>query len=86
LRKTDQTIPIVHPEGSKTTNVAFDFYGNYLLTTAGQSLNVFPVKQWETPAVTLNPHGAKINVAKFAPSGNYIVSGGEDRFLKIFSF
>ncbi len=70
-------------------SVAFDHYGGYLLTGAGNQLNIFASKKWDEPAVYSNQQAQDtgvVSVAKFAQSGRMIVTGGsEDRFMKVFN-
>lgn len=67
----------------------FDHFGGYLLTGAGQQLNIFASRKWDEPAVYSNEkvhETGVVNVAKFSNSGKMIVSGGsEDRFMKVLS-
>ena len=54
-----------------------------MLTGAGNGINIFGGKNMTDPIHSLEAHEGVINVAKFSPSGTLIVSGGEDRFLKV---
>lgn len=69
--------------------VNFDNYGQYLLTGAGASLNIFAAsKHWTEEPLYTNEVAHEtgiVNVAKFSSSGKMIVTGGsEDRFMKVF--
>jgi WD40 repeat protein len=69
--------------------VNFDFFGGSLLTAAGSSLNIYQAtKKWDEPAVYTNERAHDtgiVNLAKFSPSGRFIVSAGnEDRFMNVF--
>jgi WD40 repeat protein len=69
-------------------SVHFDHYGNYLLAGAGSSLSIFNAKKLGDGPLYINEHAHEtgvVNVAKFAPNGRMLVSGGtEDRFMKVF--
>jgi WD40 repeat protein len=69
--------------------VSYDNYGSYLLTGAGQSLNVYATKHLGTQATIFSQDKVVdtgvVSVAKFSASGKMIVTGGsEDRFMKVF--
>lgn len=87
LRRIEEpALDIKHPiSGSKITSVAFDQYGTHLLAGVGNSLGLYNVKNVNEPAYNFEAHEGVVNVAKFSPSGQLIVSGAEDRFLKIHS-
>lgn len=56
-----------------------------MLSGAGKSINIYGGKVMSEPAYSFDAHEEIVNVAKFSPSGLLVVSGGEDRFLKIHS-
>lgn len=69
-------------------SVHFDHYGSYLLTGSGSSLSVFNSRKLGDSPIYYNDMAHDIgfvNIARFAPNGKMIVSGGtEDRFMKVF--
>lgn len=69
-------------------SVHFDHYGSYLLTGAGSNLSVFNSRKLGDSPLYSNDQThdtGVVNVARFAPNGKMIVSGGtEDRFMKVF--
>lgn len=69
-------------------NVCFDNYGSYLLTSAGNTVNVYSGKHWNDAALKYNQpvyESGVVNVAKFSKSGRMIVAGGsDDKFMKVF--
>jgi len=71
--------------GAQTKCVSFDYFGGYLLAGQGNGLGIFSAKQPSVPVQHLEAHEIVVNVAKFSSSGSLIVSGGEDRFLKLFT-
>ena len=88
LKKLGKEVSEIKHEAN-VGSVAFDSYGNYLLTGAGSGLNIWASKQWNEPAVfsceKAHDNGV-VNVAKFSPSGRFLVSAGaDDRFMKVFS-
>ena len=86
LRKLGkEVIDIKHKQGLNVNSVNFDYYGGNLLTSAGHSLNIYAAKLWNDPLfVEPEAHESIVNVAKFSPSGAFIASGSEDRFMKIY--
>lgn len=83
LRKMDNApVEVVHQD-NHVTSVNFDYMGGNLLTTAGNEIRVTTGKQWNETVLQSAVHEGVVNVAKFAPSGRYIVSGGEERFMKV---
>lgn len=66
----------------------FDQYGSYLLTGAGSNLSVFNARKLGDSPIYSNDQAhdtGVVSVARFAPNGKIIVSGGtEDRFMKVF--
>ena len=72
------------PHSAPVNQLQFDYYGNTIVTCAGSSLNVYAVKQWDAPVVSIPAHEDVVNVARFSCSGQFLVSGSEDRFLKVF--
>jgi len=86
LRKTNEVVNVVnHFENTTTHSVAFDHYGTNLLCGSGNGLNIHGGKSLSEPIHSVIAHDGIVNIAKFSPSGSLIVSGGEDRFLKIHS-
>lgn len=89
LRKLGKEVYEIQHSAGPINSVAFDHYGGYLLTGAGNTMNIFASKKWDEPPVYANGHpqdNGVVNVAKFAKSGRMVVSGGnEDRFMKIFA-
>ena len=69
-------------------SVHFDNYGSYLLASAGNTLSIYNAKKLGDAPLYINENAhdtGVVNVAKFAPNGRMIVSGGtEDRFMKVF--
>ena len=69
-------------------SVHFDNYGSYLLTGAGNTLSIFNTRKLGDAPLFVNENAhdtGLVNVAKFAPNGKMIVTGGtEDRFMKVF--
>ena len=55
-----------------------------MLTGAGNNINIYGGKTLTDHVHSINAHEGVVNVAKFSASGEMIVSGGEDRFLKVF--
>lgn len=88
LKKLGKEVHEIKHTGGNVNCVNFDFFGNYLLTGAGSSLNIYASKHWNEPAVYTNEKAHEtgvVSVAKFSPSGKFIVSGGsEDRFMKVY--
>jgi WD40 repeat protein len=90
LRKL-QAGPIEVKHTEAVSSVAFDHFGQFMVTGSGQSINVYGQgKNWiEPPVIYQNPRAhdnGAVKVAKFSQSGRFLVSGGiEDRFLKVFS-
>jgi WD40 repeat protein len=87
LRKFDHApLDIVnsHP-ASKATTASFDHYGGYLATGSDNSLNIYNLKDVANPVHSFQAHDGIVNIAKFTTSGKAIISGGEDRFLNVFS-
>ncbi|CDW72817.1 UNKNOWN [Stylonychia lemnae] len=86
LRKTNEVLsPLNTTESNSTQAVSFDHYGGYLLTGSGNVVNIYGGKQLREPTHSIVAHEGIINVAKFSPQGSLVVSGAEDRFLKIHS-
>jgi len=69
-------------------SVNFDQFGSYLLAGAGSTLTILNTKKLGDEPLYRNDQvhdTGVVNVAKFAPNGRMIVSGGtEDRFMKVF--
>ena len=67
-------------------SVNFDFYGGHLVSAAGKGIGLWELKKYDAPVWKEDQaHDGNVNVVRFAPSGNYIASGADDRFLKIYS-
>jgi len=67
--------------------VQFDHFGNYLLSGSGKGIKITALvsKIWEDTHAIADLHEGVVNTAKFSPSGRFIVTGGEDRFMKVLS-
>jgi WD40 repeat protein len=81
LRKMDSAFEI--PHSSHVNSVNFDNFGGYLATASSKELRFYTGKKWDEEIFTSEVHEGDINVVKFAPSGRYVCSGGEDRFMKV---
>ena len=71
--------------GAQATCVSFDYFGGYLLAGQGQGFSILNAKQPSAPVHQVEAHDGLVNVVKFSSSGSLIASGGEDRFLKLFT-
>ena len=87
LRKINEVQTPFNPFGENTTthSVSFDQYGGYLVTGSGNGICVYGGKTMTDPIHVIPAHEGIVNVAKFTPSGEMIVSGADDRFLKVHS-
>jgi len=73
--------------GGVVNSVQFDQYGHYLLSGSGKGVRItaFANKQWEDTYVNEGLHDGVVNIARISQSGRVIVTGGEDRFMKLLS-
>eukprot|EP00347_Sterkiella_histriomuscorum_P009835 403339693 len=86
LRKIQEVqSPVNHFADTTTHSVHFDTYGNYLLSGSGNGINIYGGKTMSEPIHSMIAHEGVVNVAKFSANGQMIVTGGEDRFLKVFT-
>ena len=72
--------------GSGLVNsIEFDNYGQFLLSGSGKGVKVHALvsKQWEEAYANEELHEGVVNVARFAPNGRVIVTGSDDRFMKV---
>lgn len=57
------------------------------MTASANNLNMYYSRNWKEPQAVVQAYDkaeSVINVAKFAPSGKFIVTGAEDRDMKVF--
>jgi len=55
------------------------------MTANGSDLNMYYSRNWKEPQAVIKAYESEeVNVAKFAASGRFIVTGGEDRSMKVF--
>ena len=83
-----ETYPITSAD-SLIQGASFDHSGNYLVTGVGSGLQILTGRKWDETVVSIpDAHQDIVNVAKFAPSGTFIVSASDGkndgRFIKVF--
>jgi WD40 repeat protein len=81
----EESLEVVDQSNFKTHHVSFDYYGNYLATGAGQAVSVYTGKLFNEQVARFTKNEGNVNVVKFAPSGNFLASGADDRWLKVYS-
>ena len=77
-----QEVPILDHGGS-IQSVAFSPVDNSILASAGGHNTVKLWNLHQNTVKELTRHKAKVNSVAFSPDGNLLVSGSEDRTLKI---
>ena len=87
LKKLNKSPPhkLIHSSSSKINSIDFDPFGSYIISACDKNLWIFETSNPEMMIHEFEAHEDTINAVKFSMDGNYIATGSQDRFLKIFS-
>jgi WD40 repeat protein len=85
LKKMDKApIEVHHNLGETIVDISFDKFGAYMLTGSSTKATIWKVGDMSQSIHTIQAHSDKCTGVKIDPTGSYIATVSEDKFLKIF--